>query len=446
RAAIIASIGGLLFGYDIGVVEGALPQLALDMHLSLGQQDAVVSTMVIGALAGSVVAGYLTDRLGRWRAIVLTDLTFITGAAVLFAAQSPAAILLGRFVVGMGVSVSAVADVSYLAEVAPKSLRGSMVSCNELAISIGMLVSFLTGHLLREVQGGWRYMFGLSALLALLQLVLMLAFMPLSPRWLLTRRRREEARHVLLKIRNNEEEVNLEIREIEFIDRDTTGSLKELFTEWGAPLAVTIILSVCQQLIGQSNVLNFTQEILRRSHFRAKAPAVVLGVVKVVSTVIAIIYVDKVGRRPFLLWGAAACTGSIFALALAFLAEEPLLSFVACCALIASYSVSFGPLTWLITAEMFPAGVRGKALGIGQIGSYAGNLVASAFFLRLLHVAGGFVTFFFFGSVAFLSTTFIFAAVPETRGKEPERIASEIPSCRSCLPYDAMPSDGRSGP
>lgn len=150
---------------------------------------------------------------------------------------------------------------------------------------------------------------------------------------------------------------------------------------------------------------------------------------------------DKVGRRPFLLWGAAACTASIFALALAFLAGEPLLSFLACCALIASYSISFGPLTWLITAEMFPAGVRGKALGIGQIGSYAGNLAASAFFLKLLHVAGGFVTFFLFGSVVFLSTAFIFAAVPETKGKGPERIAAEIPSCRSCLPYDAMPSD-----
>lgn len=140
------------------MVEGALPQLAREMNLSLGQEDAVVSIMVMGALTGSVVAGYLTDRLGRWRTIVLTDLTFITGAAVLFAAQTPAAILVGRFIVGMGVSVSAVADVSYLAEVAPKALRGSMVSCNELAISIGMLASFLAGRVLRDVHGelSWR--------------------------------------------------------------------------------------------------------------------------------------------------------------------------------------------------------------------------------------------------------------------------------------------------
>lgn len=153
KAAIIASIGGLLFGYDVGVVEGALPQLTREMKLSLGQQDMVVATMVAGALSGSVVAGYLTDRLGRWLTIVLTDLTFIVAGFVLFAAQTPGSIFVGRFIVGIAISVSAVADVSYLAEVAPEAFRGGMVSCNELAISFGMLAAFKAGHALRNMHG-----------------------------------------------------------------------------------------------------------------------------------------------------------------------------------------------------------------------------------------------------------------------------------------------------
>ncbi|CAM9860492.1 unnamed protein product, partial [Laminaria digitata] len=154
-------------------------------------------------LTGSLFAGFLADRLGRWLTIVLTDLTFIAGGAILFSAHNPGVVFVGRFTVGMAVAVSAVADVSYLAEVAPKGLRGAMVSTNELAISIGMLTAFLTGHLLRDMHGGWRLMFGLASLLAVLQLVGM-AFMPLSPRWLVSRGRRDEAHAVLLKIRDSQ--------------------------------------------------------------------------------------------------------------------------------------------------------------------------------------------------------------------------------------------------
>ncbi|CAN0553489.1 unnamed protein product, partial [Ectocarpus sp. 8 AP-2014] len=136
--------------------------------------------------------------------------------------------------------------------------------------------------------------------------------------------------------------------------------------------------------------------------------------------------VDQVGRRPFLLWGAGGCTISLCLLSVSFRNGQPLLSFLACCAMVSCYSLSFGPVTWLVTAEMFPAGVRGKALGIGQMGSFLGSLVASAFFLQLLDSMGGFVTFALFGSVALSSTVFVYALVPETKGKEPSEIASEL--------------------
>ncbi|CAM9624567.1 unnamed protein product [Ectocarpus sp. 8 AP-2014] len=420
------------------------------MGFSLGMQDMVVSTMVMGALAGSLAAGLLTDRLGRWLTIVLTDLTFIAGGVVLISATTPGVVLVGRFIVGMSISVSAVADVSYLAEVAPRTLRGSMVSCNELAISIGMLAAFFAGEVFQDVHGGWRILFGLSAWLAAAQLVLMVWFMPRSPRWLLTQKRLEEATTILLKIRNSRDDVETELRQIELFDRNAKGSLMELTTEWRIPLLVIIALSVFQQLGGQANVLNFNVEILRAAGFNAGAPAVVLGMVKVLSTIIAITWVDQVGRRPFLLWGAGGCTISLCLLSVSFRNGQPLLSFLACCAMVSCYSLSFGPVTWLVTAEMFPAGVRGKALGIGQMGSFLGSLVASAFFLQLLDSMGGFVTFALFGSVALSSTVFVYALVPETKGKEPSEIASELHACVGCVSYEAMvgdePSVDESGP
>ncbi|CAM9221391.1 unnamed protein product [Ectocarpus sp. 6 AP-2014] len=387
KAATVASIGGLLFGYDIGVTTPVLPQLQRDMGFSLGMQDMVVSTMVMGALAGSLAAGLLTDRLGRWLTIVLTDLTFIAGGVVLISATTP---------------------------------------------------------------GGWRILFGLSAWLAAAQLVLMVWFMPRSPRWLLTQKRREEATNILLKIRNSRDDVETELRQIELFDRNAKGSLMELTTKWRIPLLVTIALSIFQQLGGQANVLNFNVEILRAAGFNAGAPAVVLGMVKVLSTIIAITWVDQVGRRPFLLWGAGGCTVSLCLLSMSFKIGQPLLSFLACCAMVSCYSLSFGPVTWLVTAEMFPAGVRGKALGIGQMGSFLGSLVASAFFLQLLDSMGGFVTFALFGSVALSSTVFVYALVPETNGKEPSEIASELHACVGCVSYEAMvgdePSVDESGP
>ncbi|CAM9359074.1 unnamed protein product [Ascophyllum nodosum] len=381
KAAIIASIGGLLFGYDIGIVEGALPQLRADMHLHLGQQDMVVAVMVVGAISGSTVAGFFADQLGRWTTIVLTDLIFMTGGVILYLAEDPA---------------------------------------------------------------GWRIMFGLSTVLAALQLLGM-AFMPFSPRWLIIKGRRDEALDVLIKIRNSQDEAEAELREIELNDPEAKSSIRELLTKWSVPLMITTTLAIFQQLSGHANVLNFTEDIFEGSGFEGPAPAVILGIVKVIATIVAIMWVDHFGRKPFLLWGAFGITCSLLAISVGSALSSPQVSFVACCVLVAAYALSFGPVTWLVTAEMFPPGIRGKALGIGQVGSFVGNLAASSFFLRLLHTAGGEYTFLMFACIAFTSTLFIAAFVPETKGKEPAQIAQGLPravcAVSSCPSYTMVEDD-----
>lgn len=437
RVAIIASTGGLLFGYDIGVVEGALPQLRDEMHLSDSEQDLVVSVMVVGAIAGAIVSGYLTDGLGRWLTIVLMDFTFIGGGAFLFFARTTDMILIGRFIVGAAVAISAVADVSYLAELAPRSTRGAMVSANELAISLGVLASFLAGHLLRRVPGGWRYMFGLSAVLATAQLIGMM-FMPRSPRWLFSKGKHAEAKAVLVQIRSSQEEIDAELFQMDSTEKESTGGVGELVKAWGTPLAITTSLAILQQLTGNGNILNYTAAIFHMAKVNGPAPVVMLGVVKVLATMVAILKVDDMGRKPFLFWGAVSFTACLVLLSLSFAQEWSTLSFIACCGLVAAYALSFGPVTWLVTAEMFPAGLRGKALGIGQVGSFVGSLVASSFFLRLLHHAGGVMTFTLFTVISCGTVAFIAMAVPETKNKEPMEIAAELPGCGYCCPYSEL--------
>ena len=209
KSTIVASLGGILFGYDMGVVSGALPQLAVDFDLTPNQEEEVVSLLYLGGGFGAALGGYICDRMGRRYAIILTDMVFLTGATILALAPSIQMVLLGRFVVGFGVAVSGIADVAYLHEIAPPKFRGALVSCNEACISLGFLLAYIAAYFLTKKEidengepfdediNGWRYMFGIGGVFAVLQFIGML-FMPESPVWLKEQGHFEEA----LKVRN----------------------------------------------------------------------------------------------------------------------------------------------------------------------------------------------------------------------------------------------------
>lgn len=202
KCTAVACLGGILFGYDLGVISGALPSLASSLQLTDSQSETVVAFLFIGSVIGSFIGGHICDRIGRKSSILVCDCIFLVGSIVLALAPNYAVVLFGRIVVGMAVAVSAIADVSYLTEIAPEHHRGALVSCNEASISLGFLLAYLSSYIITigiNYDQGWRIMFGLSGLIAILQFVLMVG-LPESPIWLDEKGRVEEAKTALARI------------------------------------------------------------------------------------------------------------------------------------------------------------------------------------------------------------------------------------------------------
>ncbi|XP_072170047.1 solute carrier family 2, facilitated glucose transporter member 10-like [Diadema setosum] len=319
-AVIMAALGGILFGYDIGIISGALLQLKVDFSLSCFQQEMVVSSMLIGATVGSMLGGFVIDRIGRRWTIIINSAIFTAGAVILTAATSYAILVIGRLIVGFAVSVSAIGECIYISEIAPKERRGQMVSVNELGIASGLLLAYLINFCFINVSSGWRFMFAFSAVPAVVQGVGMF-FLPPSPRFLVRRLQNSRAENVLMKLRGSKV-VRDELAEIQAsVSQERSYSFIHLFQSvdnirWRMVVGAGLVF--LQQISGQTNVVYYAPTILKDlgygDNFSATLATVGLGMVKVAATCICVMLVDKYGRRRFLLIGASAMAAFIIIL------------------------------------------------------------------------------------------------------------------------------------
>ena len=389
--------------------------------------------MLVGAVFGAAGGGWLTDRVGRKVSILYCCLLFIVGALIMALAPSLGVLLAGRFVVGIGVALSAIADIVYIAEIAPPSRRGALVTLNELSITVGILGAYSINAILAETAGGWRWMFAASIVPAVLQGIGMLV-LPASPRWLVQRGRDEEARLVLLRIRKTQMAAEKELEDVQRmvqISRDASKTVRIWSREVRGHLVIGVGLTFMQQFIGHANVLSFAPDILLRAGLSESVSllaTVGLGTVKVVATIASMWLVDRTGRRPLLLCGSVAITFSLLAIAYAFVAEEgtPALAVAGLLAFVTAYALSWGPVGWLINSEIFPLALRGQAVGVSSTVNWASNLVVSASFLSLLDAAGAPATFALYALVSFASFLFLFHLLPETKGKSLEDVGKAI--------------------
>ncbi|XP_071502279.1 solute carrier family 2, facilitated glucose transporter member 10-like [Diadema antillarum] len=319
-AVIMAALGGILFGYDIGIISGALLQLKVDFSLSCFQQEMVVSSMLIGATVGSMLGGFVIDRIGRRWTIIINSAIFTAGAVILTVANSYAILVIGRLIVGFAVSVSAIGECIYISEIAPKERRGQMVSINELGIASGLLLAYLINFCFINVSSGWRFMFAFSAVPAVVQGVGMF-FLPPSPRFLVRRLQNSRAENVLMKLRGSKV-VRDELAEIQAsVSQERSYSFIHLFQSvdnmrWRMVVGAGLVF--LQQITGQTNVVYYAPTILKDlgygDNFSATLATVGLGMVKVAATCICVMLVDKYGRRRFLLIGASAMAAFIIIL------------------------------------------------------------------------------------------------------------------------------------
>ncbi len=437
----VTFLAGLLFGYDQGVISGALPLLQVDLDLSTIESEIVTSWVTLGALIGALVAGGTADRIGRRWTAVTAGVLFAAGALVEAVAPGAGVLTAGRVVTGLGVGFASVVAPLYAAEMSPKWLRGRFVSTYQLAITVGILFAYLADDALTG-SDRWRLMFGLAVIPGV-ALVVGFLVMPESARWLLKMGRHDEARASLVKV-DGPEVADAELAQI---TADLAAEEREGEASWGEVMSPTlrralwvgIGLAVLQQVTGINAIIYYANEIFAEAGFttaeqQAKATLWAVGVVNVLATLIAVAWVDRFGRRPLLLTGLVGMTVSLAAVGMSFVALDAnpdsttsttaggIVTVLALVVFIASFAFSMGPIVWTLISEIYPNRVRGRAISVATAANWLAAFLVAQFFLSLVDAIGESTTFFLFAALCVVSFVFVWYLVPETKGRSLEEI------------------------
>lgn len=451
---LFPALGGLLYGYDIGATSCALISIESSSlsgiswyDLSSVQIGLITSGSLYGALIGSVLAFNIADFFGRRRELILAALLYLVGALVTAVAPSFVVMVIGRFVFGIGIGLSMHAAPMYIAETAPTQIRGRLISLKEFFIVLGMVVGYTVGSLLVDMVSGWRYMYGVSSPLSVIMGIGMW-WLPASPRWLLLRAiqgkgnmqdLKENAIFCLCRLRgpaigdSAPAQVDGILDELSSSEETKEASLGEMFH--GKCLKALTIgggLVLFQQITGQPSVLYYAASILESAGFSGASDAtrvsILVGLLKLIMTAVAVLVVDKVGRRPLLLGGVSGIVISLFLLGsyYIYLGDAPAVAVIALLLYVGCYQLSFGPIGWLMISEIFPLRVRGRGLSIAVLVNFGANAIVTFSFSPLKALLGAGVLFYGFGVIAVLSLLFIFFFIPETKGLSLEEIEAKL--------------------
>ena len=427
-AAAISALGGMLFGYDTGVISGAILFIQQDFALSPGLEEVVVSSVVLGAMVGAFAGGALTDRFGRRIVLIATAALFALGAVGTALAPAITWLVLGRVIVGIAIGVASFTTPLYISEISPVTMRGRFVSFNQIALTSGIVIAYLVDYALSGMRG-WRWMFGLAAVPSAL-LGIGMAFMPESPRWLISHGLVDKGRSVLRRIRGIAA-VDDEVQDIQQSSAQQSGSLSELASPSLRPaMVVGIGLALFQQVTGINTVIYYAPTIFQSAGFESVSVAILattgVGIINVFMTVVALLLLDRVGRRPLLLIGMAGMVVSLGVLGTAFLFPHlPVLRWVAAGSLmlyVGSFAVGLGPVFWLLISEIYPVKIRGLAMSIATVANWGANLLVALTFLTFVQVLGRPGTFWLYGLVGIGAWIFAYILVPETKGRSLEDI------------------------
>ncbi|MFF2809087.1 sugar porter family MFS transporter [Streptomyces sp. NPDC058000] len=431
--AAVSAIGGLLFGYDTGIISGALPTIADDFRLTDAGQELVTGAILIGAILGACLSGRIAERLGRRQAVIWAATVFSAGAV--FAALAPGAWTLGiaRLVLGLAVGLASQAVPLYVAELAPPARRGGLVVAFQLAVTCGILAAYLSGYLLDE---SWRWMFGLGLLPAVVLLIGMCA-LPESPRWLFTHRGPEAARAVLARVRPNSAAVETELNQLaETASATGERGLRALRARWLRPALIAGIgLAVASQITGINAIIYYAPTILGDAGFGRSAAmltTVGVGVVNFLMVALGMWLVDRIGRRRLLLVllpGAVVCLAALAAVFTHGQAPQGGARWIVVLGILGYIAFNGGSLSvvvWLAGPEMFPLKVRAVAVAVSTFAVWFADLIVSLTTLSLTSTLGVSGTFWLYAALNALAVLFVFRCVPETRGRSLEDIEGAL--------------------
>ena len=428
--ASVAALGGLLFGYDTGVISGAILFITKDFELGTRLQAFTISVVLLGCMLGAILAGGIADRIGRRLTLMAAGFIFLIGALVSALTPNEAVLLGGRFVVGVGVGFSSVIAPLYISEVAPASVRGALVSLYQFAITVGILVAYVVDYVF-AAQGQWRWMLGLAVVPSLVLIGGMLG-MPESPRYLFKTGDANRARSELQRIYDDPAQSEREEESIRDSLRMKAAGVEAFRRpEVRHALFIGISLAVLQQITGINTVIYYGPQIFQMAGIASASASILaqslVGTVNCLMTLVAIFFVDRVGRKPLLYVGLTGMFLALSSMAFAFarphlsgalgtIALASMMVYVGC------YAFSLGPIVWLLISEIFPLPVRGRGMSVSTLANWIGNFLVSQFFLTMVDRLGRPATFGTYAAICIVTILFVRSMVPETKQELLERI------------------------
>jgi sugar porter (SP) family MFS transporter len=437
--SIVAGFAGILFGYDTGVISGAILYIQKEFIISPQMNGIVVGMVLVGAFAGALLSGHLSDVVGRKRLLVVDTMIFIAGTAMCGLASSIWMLIVGRIVVGVAIGVSSYSAPLYIAEIAPPKHRGALVSLNQLALAIGILISYLVDYHFSHT-GDWRAMF-LVGILPAAGLLVGMIMLPYSPRWMASHGKDVAALRILKKIRGTALQAEDELREIKDSLRTQSGSWAELFKPFIRPaLLVGVGLAILQQATGINTILYYAPTIFTSTGVMNASNSIyatiLVGVVFTLFTIVSLFIIDRWGRRIILMTGISLMAVSLLVMSLAFFhagVTGKILKWTMITSMmiyIVGFSISLGPVMWLMFSEVFPLRVRGFGASLCTAVNWAANWAVTVSFLSIVEWFGQGTAFFMYFIVCIVSLAFVYWIVPETRGVTLEHIEASLYSGR----------------
>ena len=436
RVSAIAGLGGILYGYDMGIIAAALIYIRTTFHLTQWMEELVVSIVLIGAMLGAVVGGVVADRIGRRRTLVWAAGIFIVGSILAPLSPSVTTLIVARAILGLAIGFTSVTAPVYVSEVAPPQSRGRLIGLYQFALTLGIAVADLVGYWLAD-QHAWRMMFALGAVPAILFLLLVLT-VPESPRWLVSKHRKAEAERVMRTYTDQAGATLL----LNHIEEGLAVSIDQRWSSLWSPnvrrsLFIAVGFTILQQVTGINTIIYYGPRIFSLAGLASDKNAIfatlLVALMNVLSTIVALLLVDRIGRKPLLYVGVGGMALSLFSLAYSFhrLPYGPTLGVVATVCLlfyILCFASSMGPIAWILVSEVFPLRVRGRGVAAASLGSGLANFVVSLTFLSLLRTLGNSWTFSLYGSACILTLVFTRFCIPETMGRELESISARTTS------------------
>lgn len=430
--AIVTSLGGLLSGYDTGVISGALLFINESWNLSDSLQGMLVSSVLIGAVIGAATNGILADIFGRKKIIIMTALIFIFGSIACAFAPNIILLIISRLCVGFAVGIVNFVVPLYLSEISPKQMRGTLVSLYQWAITAGILFSYFINAVFAKSVYNWRWMLFAGVVPGVILFIGML-FMKDTPRWLVSKNRYDEAKEVFKKLEPNKN-ADEAVKEVEqTIKSGENKDGKFVFEKWMImPFVVGIGIMFAQICTGINTIIYYAPTIFKSAGFDSNITAIYatagIGIINFLMTIVAIYFTDRLGRKPLLYFGLTGVMLSLFAIGCSFqfadalgdnqkwVAVGSLVTYIIC------FAVSLGPVGWILISEVFPLKIRGISMSICTVSNFAFNFFVVASFPVLLNRIGGAYTFWIFGIVSILCLVFVYFFVPETKGISLETI------------------------